>query len=521
MDRYQRVLRGAVGALTGGDFEEAARQAALAIELRPDLGIGWRVQGEALLAHGELEGAARALRESVRLEPFTPAAHAALGAALQALGRVKEPMECFAEALRLAPGDPRILSRAGHFLLEQGQLDEAEGCFRAALNRATHGGAAAGLAGVLERRGDLAGAEAALAIWRGTGARTADLALASARVLRRRGRPAEALPLVEAALEQPLSQAARVLLLHALGDLKDALGDADAAFAAWTAANRARGLRFDAAAFSQRVDATIRRWPRRERRLGDARPGVPRGVHPVLIVGMPRSGTTLVEQILAGHPAVTPGGELDDLPPLARELEAMVPATAAARAGPLAVRYADRLRSIGAGLVTDKLPQNFLHLGAAALIAPGARVIHCRRDPVDTCFSCFRQNFHATHDYATELTALGAYWRGYDRLMAHWRAAQPLPMFEVSYEALVADPEPVARALLAFLGLEWHPACLETRARQRVVNTASYDQVRRPIYRSSVGRAAPYAAHLAPLRAALGLERGAVRERGRPGVSAA
>jgi len=131
--------------------------------------------------------------------------------------------------------------------------------------------------------------------------------------------------------------------------------------------------------------------------------------------------------------------------------------------------------------------------------SPDARVIHCRRDPLDTCFSCFRQNFHATHTYATRLADLAAYWRGYDRWMTAWTAAPSLPTVELRYEDLVASPEVVTRSLLSALGLPWDPACLRFFESTRSVNTASYDQVRRPIYKDSVGRAGPYRPRLGPL----------------------
>jgi len=500
MDRYKRLLHATMSAMRGGDFPGAARAAVDAVGLRPDLGLGWRVLGEALLGAGDLAGAEESLRRSVKLEPYTAAAHATLGRVLQAMGRVEEPLRCFMEALRLAPADPNVLTQAGHFLLEQGQLDEAEGCFRAALARRASPGAVAGLVGVLERHGAVGSAAEALDHYQQLIPGSSQLTLAAARVWRRQGRAAEAVPLVEAALAGRPSRETRSLLLHALAALRDALGETDAAFAAWHRANALRGLRFDADSFNARVDALIARWS--PRALADAPRASTPTERPVLIVGMPRSGTSLVEQILASHSQVHGAGELDHLPNLAADLPTPLTVEALDAA---ARSYQERLpRSTQAARVTDKLPHNFLWLGEIGRMLPGARVIHCRRDPVDTCFSCFRQNFHATHDYAASLEDLGAYWRAYDRLMAHWRAASPMPMLEVDYEQLVADPEGTSRSMAAFVGLDWEPAMLCSHESGRTVNTASYAQVRRPIYRSSVGRAHAYAAHLGPLRAALG-----------------
>jgi len=502
MDRYKRLLSAAMSAMRSGDYPKAARSAADAVAIRSDLGLGWRVLGEALLNTGDLASAEECLRRSVKLEPYTAAAHASLGRALQLLGRVEEPLRCFAEALRLAPADPNILTRAGHFLLEQGQLDDAEGCFRAALSRQATPGAVAGLVSILERHGDVSGASDALTHYHQLLSTSIPLTLAAARVWRRQGRAAEAVPLVEAALASRPGRETRAALLHALAALRDAVGETDAAFAAWGRANALRSLDFDAGAFSERVDAVIARWS------ADTLQRAPRATavseRPVLIVGMPRSGTTLVEQILASHSGVHGAGELDHLPSL---LSALPEPLTSEALDDVARAYLARLPD--APRVTDKLPHNFLWLGEISRALPGARVIHCRRDPVDTCFSCYRQNFHATHDYAASLEDLGAYWRSYDRLMAHWRAvsSEPggLPMLEVDYEALVADPEGVSRTMATFVGLEWEPSMLRFHESGRVVNTASYAQVRQPIYRSSVGRADAYASHLTPLRAALGL----------------
>ena len=505
VQRYKSQLQRAVLELKRGRFPEAARAAEAAVALRPDLGIGWRVRGEALQAAGDLAGAVSSLRESVRLEPYTPAAHAALGSALQAQGKVDEPMRCFAEAMRLGPADAQVMVRAGHFLLERGQLDEAEGVFRAAIALAPRPGAVAGLAGVLERRGLLDEAAALLRRFEAAIPQSAPLVLVAARVMRRRGRAAEALPLVEAALADRPGRELRVALLHALADLRDALGEVDGAFAAWRRAKALRGLRLDRRAFQERIDGLIARWP------CGAAPVAERDERPVLIVGMPRSGTSLVEQIIASHSAAAGAGERDELPQLIAGLPGEPARWTRAAVDGAARHYLGCLGRAGPGAarVTDKLPQNFLSLGAAAHLLPGARVIHCRRDPVDTCFSCFRQNFHATHPWATSLEDLGLYWRGYSRLMAHWRRCEPLPMLEVDYERLVAEPEPVVREILGFLGLAWEPACLDFHRSRRVVNTASYAQVQRPIYTSSVGRSRPYAAHLGPLVAALDRERGA------------
>jgi hypothetical protein len=227
----------------------------------------------------------------------------------------------------------------------------------------------------------------------------------------------------------------------------------------------------------------------------------------VFIVGMPRSGTTLTEQILASHPAVFGAGELQGIADVARAIRPDYPqrvpflsaseiaefvkgylATIDARAPPEAIR------------VTDKLPVNFTHLGLIATLFPHSRVIHCRRDPMDTGLSCFAEQFRLSHDFTTDLESIGRYYLQYERLMAHWRRVLPLPMLEQRYEDLIANPEVGSRALLAHCELPWDEACLNFHAASRQVSTPSRWQVRQPIYATSVGRWRHYERHLEPLR---------------------
>jgi hypothetical protein len=317
--------------------------------------------------------------------------------------------------------------------------------------------------------------------------------------MRRAGRPRDALALLETIEIEALTRAQQVLALHALGDALDELGEASRAFAAWKRANELRGLRFEASALAERVDELCLRFTR------DTFASLPRASHrdqrPVFVVGAPRSGTSLVEQILSAHPRIACAGELDDVPRLASGLDVR----SQSELDRAAARYLAHLDALGPNAlrVTDKLPHNAFHLGEIALLFPAARVIHVRRDPLDVGLSIYSRNFHATHDYATDLAAIGTFLREYERAMAHWREHLPLRVLDVAYEQLVASPEEHMRRMLEFLGLDWDPALLRFHESKRAVNTASYAQVRRPLYRSSIGRAASYAAELAPLRAAL------------------
>ena len=236
---------------------------------------------------------------------------------------------------------------------------------------------------------------------------------------------------------------------------------------------------------------------------------------PVFIVGMVRSGTTLVEQILSSHPDVYGAGELPDITEITRALPGFLgtgdrypeclPKLTPEAADVMARRYLDRLTQIApkARRVTDKLPGNFMYLGLIEFLFPGARIIHCMRDPVDTCLSAYFQDFSNNHPYAYDLSNLGAFYRGYLKLMAHWRKVIHLPLLEIKYEDLISDQERVTRSLVEFCGLEWDNRCLQFHETKRFVGTASHDQVNRPLYRESIQRWKNYERHLEPLLAAL------------------
>ena len=235
---------------------------------------------------------------------------------------------------------------------------------------------------------------------------------------------------------------------------------------------------------------------------------------PVFIIGLPRSGTTLVEQILASHPEVHGAGELRDIPvtairrtpPLAggeKPYPDCVSDLSAVQVEALATEQLGRLDARAgkpASRVIDKMPFNFLHLGLIRLMFPNAQIIHCRRDLRDVGLSCFMTNFADAHAWTTDLSDIADYANAYASLMDHWRSVLPADaMAEVDYEALVADQEGESRRLVEHLGLDWDPACLAFHETGRVVTTASRAQVRRPMYATSVGRWRNWQAELADL----------------------
>jgi len=305
----------------------------------------------------------------------------------------------------------------------------------------------------------------------------------------------------------------RSRLGFALGKAYEDLADDQKAFSFITEANRLKRSTYtystsDDAAFFSRIAASF------DASLftGLAHAGCV-DERSVFIVGMPRSGTSLVEQILSSHPQVFGAGELTDLgrviETLCQDRGGYPAAVSRLQPGDLAVSgqaYVDQVRERApdARRIIDKMPQNFLYVGMIRLLLPNARVIHCQREPMDTCFSIFKHGFLNLHSYAYDQQELGSYYWLYQQLMAHWRDVLPGFMYELNYEALVANQELETHRLLEYCGLSWDDACLSFHKTERVVRTASTTQVRRPIYTDSVKRWKRFEEGLAPLREALG-----------------
>ncbi len=239
---------------------------------------------------------------------------------------------------------------------------------------------------------------------------------------------------------------------------------------------------------------------------------------PIFIVGMPRSGTSLVEQIIASHPKVAGAGELEMVSSLAKETEGFVNNNisypkiiehlSSVQLDLLAKKYLQRLDMVNsdAEYVTDKMPHNFLHLGFIQLLFPNCRIIHCRRNALDTNLSCYFQDFTGNHPYSNDLSDLAKYYRLYYDLMGYWQANLSLPIFNIDYEQLISNQETTSKQLIKFCQLDWHNDCLHFHKNKRVVSTASYDQVRQKIYSKSVERWRNYESFIQPLISSKGSE---------------
>ncbi len=324
-------------------------------------------------------------------------------------------------------------------------------------------------------------------------------------------------PRIEARLADPgLEEDARIGLLFARANLLDRAGRYEAAFAVFSEANtRKRGRTpFDpeaqAAAFAEvehgftaAFSSAAKEW------------GAPSET-PIFVLGMPRSGTTLVERILGAHPEVRAAGELpyvlrlvQDWPDLIAggwRYPSEVSKLGSEDCAALGRRYLDKLRALApdAARIVDKNPFNFEHLGLISLILPRARIVHCRRDAMDVCASNFTALYQGNQAaFSYDPADLAGYYRGYEKLMAHWRTVLPRPFLEVSYESLVADPEAETRRLLDFCALPWDDRCLAFQDHVGAVLTASDVQVRRPITAAAIGKWRRFGTALEPLRDAL------------------
>lgn len=498
-----------------GRAEEAAGQYRRALEADPRFLPAYNNLGVVLLGLGQAEAAIDTYRKALAIEPDLPDVLVNLGNALRDRDELDEAIDCYRRALDITDRSAQTHYNLGVALKEQGDVEGAIACYRRALEiDPKHAKAHNNLGMALQASGRFEDADAsyrtALEIRPGYAMACKNL------VSLGRVEPDDPLTgRIEALLEgNELSDGDSRLLHFALGKCFDDTGDYDRAFRHYQAANDIHETRrpFDPGVFTAITDRLIETFGQT---FFEAKAGFgSESERPVFIVGMPRSGTTLIEQILASHGQVHGAGELSNFNRMAADLPALLgaglsyPDCAAAidreRARGLAQGYLDHLARIGgdATRVTDKMPRNFRHLGLIALLLPRARVIHCRRESMDVCLSCYAQDFLA-QPFSHDLGHIGLYYREYERLMAHWRAVLPLPVLEVRYEALVSDPEGVSRGMIEFCGLDWDPACLDFHRTQRPILTASLWQARQPLYDSAIGRWKNYEAHLAPLKAAL------------------
>lgn len=487
-----------------------------AVSINPQFADGWHNLGLACKQAGQIEQAFEALKQALLIDPTRAESYLSLGNLLVETQQLEVAIGCFERAAAHDPTLAKAHSRLAQALSQRGEVERAGSLFRHALSLDADDVASwFGLGRALE---DLGQAESALSCYRNVLQRQPGHALALGQyfALVKEDEGQDWLAQLEPALDRTDGSAeAKALMGYGLAKWYDRRGRFSEAASAGTRANAARRKAagpMDQGALTARIDAIIETYTaeffttRRHIGIGTDQP--------VFIVGLPRSGTTLTEQILSAHPLLHGAGELPDLARLASKsldhnearpwqaAEYLVDEMTGHR---VAHDYLTALRH-GAPpdcrRISDKQPLNFFHLAFAALLFPNARVIHCRRDARDNALSIWMENFNPDQQYATDFRDLAHFIAQYRRLMAHWQAVLPLQILDMPYEDTVADVEGQARRLMTFLKVPWDAQCLNFHQQERAVQTPSRWQVRQPIYKGSVGRWKAYRESLPDLEIA-------------------
>jgi tetratricopeptide (TPR) repeat protein len=490
-----------------GLLDEAAQSYGRALILRPSDVDALNNLGNVLRDLGSRREAAALFRRAIELDPGRAESHCNLGTVLFELRRVDEAAASYRQALVLQPDYAPAHLSLGLALRQQRRPAEAESACRAALAIDPNYSEALSFLGELQAdHGRFSEAEELFqrAIAIDPDFSSAYVSIATHRKMT--GEDGHWLKGAEALLAKRRPLGHEIGLRYALGKYFDDVGQYDEAFDHYRRANeltKRYGTKYDRAKLEQRVDRIIRTFDPAS--MLQNRAHEPGSEPPIFIVGMPRSGTSLAEQILASHPAVFGAGEVifwNAAYDAYRDAE--IAGTSAATLIPgMAADYLNRLTAMSGGAlrVVDKMPANFFYAGLIHAAFPQARIIHMQRHPVDTCLSIYFQNFFNIGPYANDFDNLAHYYRQYLRVTDHWRTVLPATaLLEIPYEALIDDQEGWSRRMLDFVGLPWDPRCLDFHQTDRVVITASKWQVRQKISKSSAGRWRNYEKFLGSLR---------------------
>ncbi len=500
-----------------GNLDQAAACYRRALELKPDYALACNNLAVVLTEQGKLDQAVAACRRALELKPDYAEAFSTLATALKAQGKDGEALSCWQRALELKPDSAELHSNLGVAYKDQGRLDEARACWRKATAlRPDFAEAFGNLGSVAEETGDFAAAEEAFRRALRQNPRFALGYYKLAEVLGGR-LPDEDIAAQRRLLEDAATTDAQRLLLHfGLAQVLDARGEYAEAAEHLARGNalqlvewRKRGQVYDVEEHEMLVAALMDvSMPDFFARVQGG--GLESEV-PVFVVGLPRSGTTLIEQIMASHSRVFGAGEIklvhQTMALLGEEGSELIEGLRrldAHKTRELASWHLERLRAHApaAARIVNKMPDNYLFLGVLAALFPRAKFIHCRRDLRDVAVSCWMSHFQEIR-WTSDWRHIISRFHQYERIMEHWRAVLPSPVLDVAYEETVTDLEGVARRLVAWCGLEWEPDCLQFHQTRRSVRTASATQVRRPIYGTSVGRWRHYEGPLGELFAAI------------------
>jgi tetratricopeptide (TPR) repeat protein len=475
LDSRDAVARNSLGTALAqlARYREAEDEFRRAIGIRPGFPEAHFNLAGVLQSTGRYNESEMPLRRALKVKPSYVDARISLGVSLVLLGRLQEAKDCYEKALRAAPRNVQALVGVGQIEALEGRFAEAEALYRRAL----------------EVNPEVPSAWAAL-VW------LSKMTPADGAWLKR----------AEEIAASGLTPIEECSIRFAIGKYCDDVGDFARAFRSYQRANelyKRRAEPYQPEARTRFVDDLVRVYTREA--LSRARAGASDSAQPVFVVGMARSGTSLVEQIIASHPAAKGVGELNFWTIVVRKHESAI--RQGLLAEPLRKELAREYLRVLAGhsqdalRVVDKAPVNSDHLGLIHSVFPNARVIYLRRDPIDTCLSCYFQPFPQVMNYTMDLSNLAHYYREHQRLVAHWRSVlPPETLLDVPYAELIADQEQWTRRILDFLGLPWDERCLDFHKTVRPVTTANSWQVRQKIYKSSVERWRNYEKFIGPLR---------------------
>ena len=463
--------------LEQGRVEEAIIHYEQAIAVAPDFAEAHNNLGNALRLLGRYEDAIKCYKQAIALDARSAMTHNNLGITYDEMGRQKEAIGCYETAIQLEPGFPDAHNNLGNSQVQFGHSKKASTHFEKAI----------------AARPDFAEAYRHLSM-----------------ILPKQ----EHIPVLEKLLRKPGIKNADAMHCHfALGNIYHGRKMFTYAFTHYREANelKRQTVSYDASLHSKYVNSLIATYTKTyfETTAGF---GSDSEV-PVFIVGMPRSGTTLIEQIITSHPQVHGAGELPTLPGVEISIAGDIdngmtyPDCMVECKAPVieshSWEYLQKLKSLATGVmrITDKLPSNFLRIGLIKTLFPRARIIHCRRDPMDTCLSIFINYFVSTtgNEFSYSLEEIGQYYVDYERIMAHWCELFPNEIMTVDYENIIVEQEEVSRQLVEFVGLSWDKACLEFHRNDRAIRTTSSVQVRKPVYSTSINQWKAYEQHLSPL----------------------
>lgn len=502
-----------------GRREEAIEHFESILKKNKSYGPAHASLGKAYAAAGYPEKAIKKFNEALALDSRLLDAHLGIGNLYSGMGGLAMSERHFQEAVNTEPGNVNarlaLVSNAvfiGDFDLAMERLKEAEKYNPNATELL------ASKANLLERTGDYEASYKILQRLKKENRLNATAINVFTSICRRFDSCDETIELLERSLEAPqFNIAEKQMMRFGLGRMYDKLKRYDEAFESYQKANDTVNVDSKLEADKKYIDQLISFFSK------DVLSKMPRAnistKRPIFILGMPRSGTSLTEQILAGHPDVYGAGELADLKHVTKQIEASTGKPTENYLDALSgftqedmnkysQQYLDRIATLDSesAHVTDKMPHNFLHIGVISLLFPEAKIIHCKRNPLDNGLSIYFQSFTWIHDYAVKLDRIGLFYNQYDRLMKHWESVVDIPIMTCNYEDMVEDKAGMSKKLIEFCGLEWDDKILDFQDSKRAIATASYDQVRQPMYKTSRERWRNYEKHIQPLIDALDVE---------------